>query len=146
MIVSVCGLSSSHVTVWAVFGAWRCTGLSVQRGAPADTETLRHTGSNPFWTSPCTNMGPYVWEGTNAVLCFLKGGRERDENILPLCLPAIRSVMKSSCEHTWGITVGRKKKIKKKELPLSLGEDRKVNYIKQTCHSDSTQIVDYCFD
>ena len=30
--------------------------------------------------------------------------------------------------------------------PALRGEDRKVNYIKQTGHSDSTQIVDYCFD
>lgn len=153
----MCQCVSSYVDVWALFGAWRCRGLEMQQGATADTETLQPAGSNPFWTSPGTNMGPYVWESTSALLRYAKG--ERDENILPAALPpAIRSVIKSSCEHKWGISKGREKTNKTKRktntctqhstisstLPGRRGKSKL--HKADICHSDSTQIVDYCFD
>lgn len=109
--------------------AWRCGGLEVQRGAAADTETLQPASSNPFWTRPGTDMGPYVWESTSVLLRHAgrrEGGERRDENILPAALPpphpptlpfAIRSVIKSSCEHKWEISKGKegKKKFAKTE-------------------------------
>lgn len=107
----------------------------MQQGATADTETLRPAGSNPFWTSPGTNMGPYVWESTRALLCYFTGNR--DENILPASLPpVIGSVIKSSCECGREISEGGKKNqtltLIAQSASLSLGEERKVNYIKQT--------------
>lgn len=127
--------------VWALFDAWWCRSLKMQQGATADTETLQPADSNPFWISPGTNVGPYVWQSSNTLLQYAT--RERDENILPATLaPAIRSVIKSSCEHRWE-KGGRKKKnntpnqngtqtLIAQSAPLFLGEEGKVNYIKQT--------------
>lgn len=122
------------VCVWALLAAWQCRGLEMQQGATADTETLRPAGSNPFWTSPGTSVGPYVWEHTSTLLCYFKG--QRDENILPASGP-LQSDHSSS--HPANSDEESQKKKKKNTLipiaqsvPLCTGETRKVNYIKQT--------------
>lgn len=119
-----------------VSGAWLNRGLEIQRGAAADTETLRPAGSNPFWTRQSTNMGPYVWERTRALLCYFKLAIKTKtfcQAFLPL---AIGSVIKLSCEDRWKILKKKRKKKKNTHVfsshNLSLKQSTKANTIKQT--------------
>ncbi len=138
-------LMSEHYLVLGGAEAWKCS-----RVPPLTRTHFKPQALIPFKPAQALTWDHMFGESTSALLCYVQG--ERDENILPASLPpAIGSVIKSSCEHKWEISEWEEKKKttcthRTISPALPSREGKSTLHKADMCHSDSSQIVDYCFD